>query len=210
LLRPEEFSSLVARIRPSDRRRATAVRLKFCWQTQVFVSAANQQVSREVGLVQTLLDDDLMSLRWIIVASAHGTVPKFHSCSPLRIRSGLIDAVGIVYHDVVASFAGPSRHRNNHPIASTVIFETLLLVLIAAQLVARAPSLLVPIRFNQTSSLQTVADGQRFAVTGEQPPGFRMVDPNPCWPKDAYDQRLGMAGRNIDDQVPNPAFRDGL
>ena len=173
----------------------------------MLVSSAHQQIAGEVRLVQALLDDDLMPLRRIIEARAHGAVPPFHRRRSLRIRRRLVDAVGVIDDDVVAAFSRSRRHRHYDPVAGPVIFEPLLLVLIVSELEPAAPALLVPVRLNQTPAFQAIADRQWLAVAAEQPSGFGVLDPRPRGPKHTRQERFGMTWRNVDDEMRDPPFR---
>ena len=47
-------------------------------------------------------------------------------------------------------------------------------------------------------------------MAGEEPSGFRMVDPYPGGPKRAYQERFGMPRRDVNDEVRDVSFRDRL
>src|ERR1035438_5185307 len=143
---PQHLSPCAARVSPPDRSAAATVWLKLRRQAQVLVSSANQQIAGEVGFVQALLDDDLVPLRRIIEARAHRAVPPFHRRRSLRIRRRLVNAVGVIDYDVVATFSLSRRHRHDDPVAGPVIFKPLLLVLIVSELEPVAPALLIPVR----------------------------------------------------------------
>src|ERR1017187_10372513 len=102
---------------------------------------------------------------------------------------------------VIAALAGPRRHRYHDPVASSGIFEAVLLVLVAAELVPAAPALLIPIRFDQATAFDTVAGGQRLAITAKQPSRFGMINPNPCRPEYGGEERLSVPRRNVDNQM---------
>ena len=119
--------------------------------------------------MQSLLNDDFVTLGWIVVPSAHRAVPPFHGRSALRIRFGLVNAVRIIYHDVIAALTSAGSHWHHHSIPSLIVLETLLLVLIASQLKAVTPALPIPVRFDQASVFQAVPNCQRLPVAGEEP-----------------------------------------
>ena len=111
----------------------------------MFVSSLIQKHSRQVVGVETLLNDHLMRLRRIVRARAHGAIPKLDGRTPFRIRSGLIHTVWVVDHDVVAPLTGSGSHRDHHAISSPIVLKTLFLILIAPELKAIGPILLIPI-----------------------------------------------------------------
>jgi hypothetical protein len=125
----------------------------------VLVSPANQQIAGEVRLVQALLDDDLMTLRRIIEARAHGT----NSTAPVRSVSDT--AWSTLCGSSTATFSRSRRHRHDDPVAGPVIFKPLLLVLIVSELEPIAPALLIPVRPDQASAFQTITDRQWLTVT---------------------------------------------
>jgi len=172
----------------------------------MFVSSPYQQIAGEVGFVEALLDYDLVPLRGVIEARAHGTVPPVDCRRSLRVRRSLVDAVWIVHHDVVAAFSRSSRHRHYDSVASSVIFKSLLLILIVSELEPAAPALLIPVGFDQSAIFQAISYGQRLAVAAEQPPRFGEADPRPRRPENARQQRFGMAWRHVDDEVRDASF----
>src|ERR1035441_5653385 len=120
------------------------------------------------------------------------------------------DPPNVDHHHVLAALAGPRRHRYHDPVASSGIFEAVLLVLVAAELVPAAPALLIPIRFDQATAFDTVAGGQRLAITAKQPSRFGMINPNPCRPEYGGEERLSVPRWNVDNQVAEAAFGDSL
>src|SRR5262249_22569630 len=114
--------------------------------------------------MQTLLDDNLMPLGGIIESRAHAAVPPFHGSSTLRIRRRLLHTVRVIDYHVVPTLTGASRHRHDNPIAGPVILKALLLVLIVPQLEPGTPALLIPVRLDQASAFQAVANRQRLAI----------------------------------------------
>src|ERR1035437_10207400 len=94
--------------------------------------------------MQTLHDHNLMPTGQVIQARSHGAIPPFHRGVALGIRCRLIHRMWIIHHHVTAALAGPRRHRYHDPVASSGIFEAVLLVLVAAELVPAAPALLIP------------------------------------------------------------------
>lgn len=86
----------------------------------------------------------------------------------------------------------------------------MLLILIAGQLIAVAPAMLIPLGFNQPPAFEAVAHAQVGGVPGKQPAGLRVVDPDPGGPKDRREQGFGVTGRNVNNQIPNPSLGDRL
>ena len=107
--------------------------------------------------------------------------PFHHSTAAVRSVSDgrLVDAVWVIDYDVVATFSRSRRHRHDDPVAGTVIFEPLLLVLIVSELEPVAPALLIPVRLYQAPAFQAIADRQWLPVAAEQPSGFGVLDPSP-------------------------------
>src|ERR1039457_5467558 len=147
------------------------------------VTALGQQVAREVCLMQTLHDHNLMTTGQIIQARSHGAIPPFHRGVALGIRCRLIHRMWIIHHHIVAALASARRHRHYHPVASSDIFEAVLLVLVAAVLVTVAPARLILVRYDQATAFDTVAVGQRLAITAEQPSRLGMINPYPRPPQ---------------------------
>jgi hypothetical protein len=138
-------------------------------------------------------------------------VEPLHRRAPFGIRFGLIHTVRIIHHHDIGPFpGGGSAYGSCDAIASVIILESMLLVLIAGQLVALAPALLVPIGFNQPPAFEAVAHAQLGGVAGKQPADLRVVDPDPGGPKGCREQRFGVTGRNVNNQIPNPPFGDRL
>src|SRR5207248_1369655 len=114
----------------------------------------------------------------------HGTVKPFHGAPPLGIRLGLIHAVRIIDDDDIGTFTGRrTLYRGRDPRAGAIIIEAVLLILIAGELIAVAPVLLVPFRLDQASAFDAVAHAEIGRVTGEQPADVRVGDPDPGGPK---------------------------
>src|ERR1017187_6558279 len=143
--------------------------------------------------MQPLHDHNLMTTGQIVQARSHGAVPPFHCGAAFGIRCRLIPRMRITPPHVTAALASARRHRHNYPVASSGIFEAVLLVLVAAELVPIAPALLIPIRFDQATAFDTVASGQRLAITAKQPSRLGMINPYPRWPKYGGEERFGVA-----------------
>src|ERR1022692_1213600 len=116
----------------------------------------------------------------------------------------------IIHHHVIAALARARRHRHHYPVASSGVFKAVLLVLVAAELVPVAPALLIPVRFDQATAFDTVASGQRLAITAKQPSRLGMINPYPRGPKYGGEERLSMPRWNVDNQITEAAFGDGL
>src|ERR1035438_1428300 len=52
--------------------------------------------------------------------------------------------------------------------------------------------------------------GQRLAITAKQPSRLGMINPYPRGPKYGGEERLSMPRRNVDNQITEAAFGDGL
>src|ERR1017187_9545443 len=144
--------------------------------------------------MQTLHDHNLMPTGQVIQARSHGAIPPFHRGVALGIRCRLIHRMWIIPPREAARRHGRPRHRSHDPVAGAGIFETVLLVLVAAELVPVAPALLIPIRFDQATAFDTVAGGQRLAITAKQPSRFGMINPNPCRPEYGGEEHLACPG----------------
>src|ERR1035437_685913 len=142
--------------------------------------------------MQTLHDHNLMTTGQIIQARSHGAIPPFHRGVALGIRCRLIHRMWIIHHHIVAALASARRHRYHDPVASSGIFEAVLLVLVAAELLPAALAPLIPIRFDQATAFDTVAGGQRLAITAKQPSRLGMINPYPRWPKYGGEERFGV------------------
>jgi len=161
--------------------------------------------------VQPLLNHHLVPTGEIVQAGGHGAVEPLYRRAPLGIGFGLVHTVRIVHHHDIGPFpGGRSAYGSRDTIARMIILEAMLLVLIAGQLVALAPALLVPIGFNQPPAFEAVAHAQVGRVAGKQPAGLRVVDPDPGWPKNRREQGFSVTGRNVNDQIPNPPFGNRL
>src|SRR5690349_1111517 len=75
LSRPEKFTLLRPRIPPADRGRASAFWLKLLRKHEQLIAALFEQMTREIILVQSLLDHDQMSGPEVIQACSHSSVP---------------------------------------------------------------------------------------------------------------------------------------
>ena len=100
--------------------------------------------------------------------------------------------------------------RGGDAVAGLIVLEALLGVLVARQPEHVAPALLIPRRLHEAPSLQVVADGQVARVGRAEELLCRISEPLPHGPHDADDRRLGVAGRNIDQQAVDLACADGL
>jgi hypothetical protein len=161
--------------------------------------------------MQTLLDYDLMSSGEVVQAGGHGAVEPFHGLSPLAIGFRLFHTVRIVDHQDIGTLAGScAADRSRDAIARAVILETVLLILICAQMINVTPTLLVPLGFNQPAAPHTVAHAEGGGIAGQQPARLGSVDPDPGRPKHARQQGLGVTGGHVNDQIADPAFADRL
>src|ERR1022692_4466681 len=156
--------------------------------------------------MQPLHDHNLMTTGQIIQTRSHGAIPPFHRGAALGIRCRLVHRMRIIHHHVIAALATARRHRHYHPVASSGIIEAVLLVLVAAELAPVAPALLIPIRFDQATAFDTVASGQRLAITAKQPSRLGMINPYPRWPKYGGEERFGVARWNVDNQMAQAAL----
>src|SRR6266852_1049600 len=52
--------------------------------------------------------------------------------------------------------------------------------------------------------------GQRFAIAAKQPSGLGMINPDPSRPEYRGQQRFGMPGWDVHDEMTNAALADGL
>jgi len=128
--------------------------------------------------VQPLLNHHLVPAGEIVQPGGHGAVEPLHRRAPFGIRFGLIHTVRIVHNHHVGPFSGSrSAYGGRDAIARAIILEAVLLVLIAGQLVALAPALLIPRRFNQPPAFEAVVHAQLGGVAGKQPADLRVVDP---------------------------------
>src|ERR1022692_4625211 len=90
--------------------------------------------------MQPLHDHNLMTTGQIVQARSHGAVPPFHCGAAFGCRAPLTHRRRIIPPHVIPALASPRRHRHNYPVASSGIFEAVLLVLVAAELVPNRPS----------------------------------------------------------------------
>src|SRR5580765_967917 len=97
----------------------------------------------------------------------------------------------------------PRRSRRACPFPTTseprrdiqsIILESLLLVLIAAELVAVTPALSIPLAFHQAPAFDAISHGQGLAVAAIQPSGLWMIESDPGGPEYGRQQGFRMAG----------------
>ena len=120
----------------------------------------------------------------IVQAGGHGPVKPLHRPAPFGIRFRLVDAVRIVdYHHVGPLAGSRAAHRSRDAIAGAIVLETILLILITAELVAISEVLLIPVGLDQAPALDAVSHAQIGSIAGEQPSDMGPVDPHPGRPK---------------------------
>jgi hypothetical protein len=122
-------------IRP-DGSNAAALRLEFGGKAYQFViGLLLQEITRQIGFVEALLDDDLVPGSEIVQARGHRSVPPVDRCLALGIGFGLLDGVRIVYDNVIAALAGcRTSDRRRNPDAGLVVLESLFRVDVRSQL----------------------------------------------------------------------------
>src|SRR6266581_8935283 len=100
--------------------------------------------------------------------------------------------------------------RTGDPVPGFVIIETPLFVLVLGEHKNVSPVAPVPRRLDHGSALARIAQAEALGIAGIKPPPLGPARPFPARPEDAHRERLHVARRDIDQQVPNLAMADGF
>ena len=189
-LGPKQFTRLRAWVIPVDRRAAATIRFKLRRQAPELVLSAQRQIAGEVGLVQALLDNRFVAFRRFVEPRI--LLPQFapHPKPPGRHCVG---------HRLPHSHRAPLFRLTpaQPPDSRCGRFQTVASGFDLSGLEPVTPALLIPIRLDQTAALHAVPDRQWLAISGEQPSGFRVLDPYPGGPEHAHQQRFGIPGGTL-------------
>src|ERR1035438_2359866 len=96
--------------------------------------------------MQSLLNYDLVARCKVIQSRGHRAIPPFDGRPSLQVARGALDGMGIVYHHDIGALAGcRSPYAGRDAITCPIVFVPLLLILVAGESEAIAPTLLIPI-----------------------------------------------------------------
>ncbi len=177
-----------------------------------------QDVTRQVVLRQPLLNDDVRARLRVVQARAHRAVPPVNRRVNRRLGERLVSRVRVVHHNDRSTLARHRRaHRRDQSLATLVIRESRLRVLVRVQLEPLAPMRLIPRRFNQSPALHRVPERQLAGIRGMEKlhAGARrrtqgLLRPAPRRQGNRGDTRLAHARRNVDQQTPDLPIDHGL
>jgi hypothetical protein len=118
--------------------------------------------------------------------------------------------VGRQANEVTALPSPLAADRRADAVPVLVVDEPPLGVLVVLDLEDVTPTPLVPGTPDDVPGLHRVAGRKRLRVRRIQPPTYRISGPPPHEPEDAYHERLPVARRVVDDEVPDLAVADGF
>jgi hypothetical protein len=130
---------------------------------------------------------------------ADDAVPHVHGRFNSAQGMAIIDIVRIISNGPIDPLASnATSQRGSNPPAAPIVLESILFILIPGQLKDRSPTLLIPWILNQTAAPHAIPYGETLTVGHKKPSNFWAKRPLPGGPKDAGDQALTKARRNVD------------
>ena len=215
---PEQFAGLGAWVVESDGG-DVALWFVFGGEAEVFVIGCAgaggvvlfEQVSGEVVRVEALHDDDTAGEARVVGAGGEGGVVGVVDAVAVGWAVGVLGFERVVDDEDVGAFTGDGGvEAEGEAVAGFVVVVAVFGVLVGGEGEEVSEVLAVPGAEDQAAADGGVAGSEGDGVGAGEPAEGGVFDPAPGGPEDADEEAFHVAGWDVDDEVADLVFGDGL